>query len=307
VFGPTIDYWILRPLTHGRRLATEENLDSSYAAGFKIDLSAATRRVEKLQSRLRGRFPIRPDLSYLDIGCGAGDIAFALAMLGAGKITGVDLMPRNISAAIANRDALHFEDRVDFVCRDIHHWTPPQRYDVVLSHEALEHIRDPHNFIARLGALVKDDGIAVLAFGPLFRSPFGDHMDGFFRVQIPWRGVLFSEKAVLRLRRARFRPGDAAESYPEIVGGLNLLRYSDFLRSVAETGWEFDFLAVNPQLRRLPPAWWISNTLVRAPVLRDYVASSVYAILRRRAPASQNGHKPDAARNEEALTGRTMR
>src|SRR5262249_51746582 len=140
---------------------------------------------------------------------------------------------------------------------------------------------DPKSFLERLNAFVQPSGIAVLAFGPLFPSPFGDHMDGFFRVPVPWRGVLFSERAILRLRRQQYRPADQAASYPDIVGGVNLLRYSNFLRYVSDTGWRFDFLAVNPQVAKIPLLYRISNTLIRAPRIRDYVASSVYAILSR--------------------------
>ena len=197
MFGSTIDYFLLRPLTHNRRLETEDALDARYAAGLGVDMPAAMRRFEKLQRRMDDRVPIRGDYSYLDIGCGSGDLALALATLGAGKVTGLDLVSRHVVAAETNRDRLGLTRQVDFVCCDIHHWTPSERYDVVLSHEALEHIRDPRGFIHRLAAFVKDDGIAVLAFGPLFKSPFGDHMDGFFKFPIPWRGVLFSEQAIL--------------------------------------------------------------------------------------------------------------
>ena len=281
MFGSTIDYRILRPLTHNRRLETETELNARFSQYAAIDMNAAEARLLKLQDRLQDRLPIQTNLTYLDIGCGMGDITLALARLGAGHVTGLDLVPRYTSAAIANARLLGLADKAEFVCHDVHDWTPPRRFDVVLSHEALEHIHDPKGFLARLDALVAPDGIVVLAFGPLFPSPFGDHMDAFFRAPIPWRGVLFSEEAVLRLRRERYRPTDQAARYSEIVGGLNLLSYSDFLRHVEETGWTFDFLAVNPQLVRFPLLARISNSLIRLPRIRDYIASSVYAILRR--------------------------
>jgi SAM-dependent methyltransferase len=290
MLGSTIDYWILRPFTHNGQLATEEDMNAR-SDRSTVDLDAAVRRVEKLQSRLEGRFPVNPNLTYLDVGCGIGDIALALAKLGATRVTGLDFVPRYVAAANANRERLLLCDRVEFVCRDFHEWTPPHRYDIVLSHEALEHIHDPKSFLERLRGLMKPQGIAVLAFGPLFFSPFGDHMHGFFRVPIPWRGVFFSEEAVLRLRRQQFRPTDRAVSYPNIVGGLNLLRYSEFLRYVADAGLKFDFLAVNPQLRKLPPLYWISNMFVRTPLIRDYFASSVYAILR---PSEKYGNPATA-------------
>jgi hypothetical protein len=122
----------------------------------------------------------------------------------------------------------------------------------------------------------------VLAFGPLFHSPLGDHMDGFFRIQIPWRGVVFSEKAILRLRRECYRLTDLADQYQDISGGLNLMRYSKFLEYVDATGWKFKFLRVNPQLRQFPVLYYLSNILIRRPLIRDYFAMSVYAILRQR-------------------------
>jgi hypothetical protein len=98
---------------------------------------------------------------------------------------------------------------------------------------------------------------------------------------MPWRGLLFSERAVLRVRRECYRPSDDAERYQDIVGGLNLMRYSEFLRHVRETGWEFAFLDVNPRLRRVPLLHPLSTLLSRIPGIRDYFVFSVYAILRR--------------------------
>ena len=129
---------------------------------------------------------------------------------------------------------------MQFICRDLHAWTPDEKYDVLLSFDAIEHIDDPAAFLRRMADFLAPGGIAVLAFGPLFHSPFGDHMWDFFRLQIPWRGLLFAEEAVLRVRRECFRPTDPARGYREIAGGLNLMRYSEFLRHVRETGWRFD-------------------------------------------------------------------
>ena len=157
---------------------------------------------------------------------------------------------------------------------------PRSKYDVVLSHEALEHIQEPEKFLMRLRTLVKPTGIVVLAFGPLFRCPFGDHMGGFFRIPIPWRGVLFSEQAILRLFRERFRPTDTASRYQDITGGLNLMRYSEFMKSAMSLGWTFEYLDVNPQLKKLKPVYWLSKVLTGIPHVQDYIAGSVYAVMR---------------------------
>jgi SAM-dependent methyltransferase len=212
----------------------------------------------------------------------------ALAKLGAQHVMGIDVTPRSVAAAAASAKRMGLSSRIQFVCADIHSWVPPSKYDVVLSHEALEHIQEPEKFLSRLNALVKPTGIVVLAFGPLFRCPFGDHMQMFFRVPIPWRGVLFAEQAILRLRRESFRPTDRATRYQDITGGLNLMRYSEFLKTAANLGWTFEFLDVNPQLKKLKPIYSLSSVLTNIPHVQDYVAGSVYAVLRlRQASASK--------------------
>lgn len=282
MFGAKVDYLILRPFSHCRNKASEEELDAGAGSETFFDSDKAVMRLKKLMTRLEGRFSCSENLRYLDVGCGTGDITIAMTLLGARDVTGIDIVPRNIAAAERYSKQVGMKNGARFICGDVHRWEPDRRFDVVLSHEALEHIHDPKAFLKRLAELVKPNGTAFLAFGPLFHSPLGDHMWGFFRVQIPWRGVLFSERAIMRLRRERYRPTDPSMTFQDLKGGLNRMRYSEFLRYVDETGWEFKFLSVNPQLKRYPLAGTLSNLLVHTPLLKDYFAASVYAELRRR-------------------------
>ena len=291
MFGERVDYVILRPLAHSRNLATEAELDAG-ADDAMLSMETADARLRKLLDRMEGHCPIDATLHYLDVGCGTGELAIALVRAGCRSVTGIDVIPRNVIVATRNAERVGVSGAATFVAEDIHRWKAPRRYDVVVSHEALEHIDDPRAFLGGIRRLISPHGRAVLAFGPLFHSPLGDHMDGFFRVQIPWRGVLFSEQAILRLRRECYRPTDLAPDYRGIQGGLNRMRYSAFLRFVAQTGWEIEFLSVNPQLGRMPPVQRLSNALLRVPIVRDYVASSVYAVLR---PAAIPTHVAEPA------------
>ncbi len=283
MLGAHLDYLILRSLAHSRNLATEERLDALYSGEAVVSATEAELKFRKLVERFEGHFPLNPDLSYLDMGCGSGELTMAIAKRGVGQITGVDYLPRNIGRATAHARQSAMGRDVQFVCRDLHAWVPDQKYDVLLSIDAFEHIDDPCAFLRRMTDLIAPGGIAVLAFGPLFHSPFGDHMWDFFRLQVPWRGVLFSEQAVLRVRRECFRPTDPANAYPQVAGGLNLMRYSDFLEHVRRTGWAFDFLAVNAFLKKPGPLRKISDFLTGIPAVRDYFVHNVYAILRRAA------------------------
>jgi SAM-dependent methyltransferase len=220
------------------------------------------------------------------MGCGSGELTLEFARLGARHVTGVDVLPRHVESANLRARQSGLASRVRFLCRDLRTWVPEEKYDVLLSFDAFEHVGDPAAVLRTMADFLAPGGIAVLAFGPLFHSPFGDHMGEFFRLQIPWRGLVFSEKAVLRVRSECFRPSDPATGYCGITGGLNLMRYSEFLKYVGETGWRFEHLAVNTFLRRSPALRFVSDLVLRLPGVRDYFAHNVYAVLRRAAASS---------------------
>jgi SAM-dependent methyltransferase len=279
LFGETLDYLLLRALAHRRNIATEAELDARAHDASAVSFEAAMQKMTKLVRRFAGRLPLDQNLRYLDMGCGTGELTLALARLGARRITGVDFLPRSIATARAQAARLRLRD-AQFICEDLHDWTPQEKFDVLLSFDAFEHIREPAAFLRRMRDFIAPGGIALVAFGPLFHSPFGDHMWGFFRVQLPWRGVLFSERGLMRLRREFFRPTDPARGYGDIAGGLNQMRYSQFLEYVRRSGWRFDYLAVNTFLMDQPPLRAVSDTLARLPRVQDFIAHNVYAALR---------------------------
>lgn len=291
MLGEALDYRVLRSLAHARLRATEDELDRLHAEqGRDPGALDAAAKLDKLRARFEGRFPLDPRLSYLDLGCGEGELALALARLGA-RVTGVDFMPRAIEAARRNARRAAAEGavqgEVSFLCADLHAWQPAQRFDVLLSIDVFEHVRDPEAFLRRMAGFLAPGGVAVMAFGPLFHSPFGDHMKAFFRVQLPWRGVLFNERALLRVRRECYRPTDPAERLQDVAGGLNRMRYGEFLRYLARTGWRARFLRVNAGIPR--PARAVSRVLTSVPLARDYFVHNVYAVLERFPGACQRG------------------
>ena len=281
MFGERLDYLLLRPMAHQRNMATEEELDRRADQTSLQSVENGARRLQERIRRFEGAFPIDPDLRYLDMGCGNGELTVALAQLGCKNVTGIDIVPRNIAACQRHSKQLGLGDGIQFICQNLNNWIPPDRFDVLLSFDALEHIEHPGAFLRKMADFLTPRGIAVLSFGPLFHSPFGDHQWDFYRLQIPWRGVLFSEKAMLKIRRECFRPTDRAESFAGVVEGMNRMRYSEFLRYVHDAGWQFSFLAVNPFLKRLKPFYCVSNAMTRMPAIQDYCVHSIYAVLKR--------------------------
>ena len=284
MFGEKIDYHLLRPFTHGRNRATEDDLnEEAPRSTYSLDYARAYLERARLEY-FGGRFPVDPHLSYLDVGCGGGRLSIGLSLAGARHVTGIDVVARQVDKARAMSQLLPIDHRPEFLHVDVHHWDPDQQFDVVIVLGAMEHIHNPGNFLKLLPGLLKTDGQAFVSFEP-FQSVIGDHMSGFFWLPIPWRGLVASEKAILRLRREQFRPNDPATRYTDIVGGLNQMRYEEYIRLVDDAGLEFVSHNCNPQLAhrfRDPRLDLVSRMLTSIPKLRGYFIVSDYSILRRR-------------------------
>jgi 2-polyprenyl-3-methyl-5-hydroxy-6-metoxy-1,4-benzoquinol methylase len=283
MFGETIDYFILKFLTHKHNLATEVQLDNKVKnSDFSVDQGRAY--LKKIQIYFKNQIPLDPGLNYLDIGCGMGRLSIGLGVSGATNVTGIDVNERGIVEAKTIASRMDKGQRPEFITLDIHHLETDRKYDAIFVLGAMEHIHHPGEFLKRLANLLKPEGRAFVSHEP-FQSPIGDHMHGFFKVKIPWRGVLFSEKAILRLRRECYRPTDSVERYQDIVGGLNLMSYSEYLKRVHEAGLEFVLHNHNPQLwlyRRFWALRPISAILTKIPKIRDYFIMTAYSIIRLR-------------------------
>ena len=108
------------------------------------------------------------DAQLVDVGCGGGILAEAMAQRGA-TVTGIDMGEAPLSVAKLHRE----ESGLDI---DYRHSTAedlaaelPEHFDVVCCLEMLEHVPDPASVIAACAALAKPGG--SLYFSTINRNP----------------------------------------------------------------------------------------------------------------------------------------
>jgi 2-polyprenyl-6-hydroxyphenyl methylase/3-demethylubiquinone-9 3-methyltransferase len=93
-----------------------------------------------------------------DVGCGGGLLTEPLARLGA-EATGVDAAPETIAAA-----RLHAEGQglpIDYRVGSVE--ALEGRYDLIVSLEVIEHVRDTRGFVSGLAGALADDGLLILS------------------------------------------------------------------------------------------------------------------------------------------------
>jgi 2-polyprenyl-6-hydroxyphenyl methylase/3-demethylubiquinone-9 3-methyltransferase len=106
-----------------------------------------------------------PPCRLLDIGCGAGLAAEALANLGF-DVLGIDASPAVIEAAKthaastatpARRLAYRAASTADLLAGQ------GEKYDIVTALEVIEHVTHPENFLCDIASLIRPGGMAVIS------------------------------------------------------------------------------------------------------------------------------------------------
>ncbi len=98
----------------------------------------------------------------LDVGCGGGLLAEALAKRGA-RVTGIDLADANI--AVAEEHAMRQGLEVDYRLQSVEDLaaSEPAAFDVVTCMELLEHVPDPEQVVAACAKAVRPGGMVFFS------------------------------------------------------------------------------------------------------------------------------------------------
>ena len=163
----------------------------------------------------------------IDFGCGSGVEATEIAQRGAKRVIGLDLQRRLLSRARDRARDAGVSDRCDFSTET------DEKADVILSIDSFEHFDDPAGILRQMRALLKDNGMVIVEFGPPWYHPLGGHLFSVF----PWAHLLFTERCLIRWR-SDFK-SDGATRFSEVEGGLNGMTIRRFKKLVRQSDFDF--------------------------------------------------------------------
>ncbi|KKT57884.1 MAG: hypothetical protein UW81_C0004G0057 [Candidatus Giovannonibacteria bacterium GW2011_GWC2_44_9] len=114
----------------------------------------------------------KKSLKILNAGCGSGDFSFLLARAGH-KVLGIDPAPEYIDLA-KKLMPKEFTTSCSFQRGSIEDFPLGERFDCVIAHDVLEHIKDDQEAANKLANLVRPEGSLILTV-PAMQSLFGFH------------------------------------------------------------------------------------------------------------------------------------
>lgn len=289
MLGQALDTKLFRLLCHDRNLLTEEQIEREGAElASKQTYEATDEDFRKFTERSDGYFQFRGK-KIVDLACGAGDLVNYLALNGAAEAWGVDIQDHHVKIADSVAARLGISNS-KFVTEDFHKWETDEKFDYVLTYEALDHIPHVDATMKKMASLLKDDGRIINFAAGFWKAPVGaDHCDDFMRIHPPWTQLLFDDQARLTVRREKFRPSDPATSFRDIRGGLSMYTYSEYKQAIDDAGLDIVAWDLNYQLKYIKRGWLyrpFSAVLTRLPFVSEYFIFSVMSVLKKAPQAS---------------------
>ncbi len=91
----------------------------------------------------------------IDIGCGPGYYAVALAKSGARKVLGIDISPAMIALAKEQAKQAGVEDRCDFIVADFANYPIQEKFDYAIAQGFMDYVAGPEEMIDKILAATK--------------------------------------------------------------------------------------------------------------------------------------------------------
>jgi ubiquinone/menaquinone biosynthesis C-methylase UbiE len=179
----------------------------------------------------------------LIIGCGHGQEVEWLSHICA-HVTGIDVnglrvdIARDRIANIDNAEVFKVEDTMPF---------EDDNFDVIFMYNVCEHIIKIDYWFSEYNRVLKDGGVLINSFGPLFYSPFGAHL--FDILKVPWGHLIFGFKATQEIRN-QIKPNYSyAKNWSDRY--LNRLTEKQYLKVVKNNGFKHQYYK-HSTVKKLP-------------------------------------------------------
>lgn len=158
------------------RLWLDDTMTYSCAYWHSPDVGLEAAQRAKLR-HIAAKLKIEPGMTVLDIGSGWGELAIYLAKACGARVTGLNVSPDQMAAAVKRAEAAGTGDAVTFINKDYRELTGT--FDRVVSVGMMEHVGVAHYgaYFGKIRDLLAPDGIAMVhCIGrvgpPGFTGPF---------------------------------------------------------------------------------------------------------------------------------------
>ena len=106
--------------------------------------------------------PMRGEWTVLDVGCGSGRYATALAEAGAARVVGVDVAASMIDLARSEADRLGYGQRCEFRTSGFLDFATDERFDVIVATGYYDYLEDPLPHLRKMLKLSRGKVFATL-------------------------------------------------------------------------------------------------------------------------------------------------
>ena len=193
--GALARWWLDRRLQANARLAARRNVahhydlsvdfyrrfldaDLQYSCAYFPRPGASLETAQWVKKRrLADKLLIEPGQRVLDVGCGWGGLALAIAQQTGAQVDGVTLSTEQLATARARAEAAGLADQARFSLTDYRDVAGP--YDRIVSVGMFEHVGRPNYqaYFDQVARLLPEDGVAVIhsigrSDGPGFTQPW---------------------------------------------------------------------------------------------------------------------------------------
>jgi SAM-dependent methyltransferase len=158
----------------------------------------AVHRIVYNKAYLNSMFRFVPSLAgkeVLEVGCSDGLVCDLLLSEKPASITGIDVLETVGCAYPHERITYRKMDATRMAFAD-------NSFDLCLSIATLEHVQDPLRSLQEMKRITRPGGYIYVQAGPLYYSPFGHHMFGYFD-DYPWIHIRLSKDEIIEYCRQK--------------------------------------------------------------------------------------------------------